>query len=134
MNHITTSTSATRTFFAALLAFAVGLVPANVVSAQSAAFTPATQPTALSATEAVFFAQGILSAQSEAAVKLDELAATPVPPAPLTYADLIGFRNMARNNQNLADLCRFAGNTVIAAYFQGRANTFNELAGLFGEF
>lgn len=133
------NTSTITSLLAALLVFAVALSTPNAVSAQTlqnaqtgtpsalaAAVTP--EPAPLSAPEAVFYMSGVLDAQADGAVRLanTELAAPP-------FTIPVGFRQMSYTNELVANLLRFKGYTIGAAYMQGRADAFKALADLLGE-
>ena len=130
MKHITKNI----TVLAALFVLAVSLSTSTIASAQNAesatpsALVAAAEPAPISATEAVFYVSGILDAQTDGAARL---AAEQSAPLPLALP--VPFRHMSYTNALMANLLRFQGYTIAAAYMQGRADAFKALADLLGE-
>lgn len=102
--------------FAALAAFVLLLALTPAATA-----TPDDPPIA-TATDAVFFAQGMVEAD------LDVAASLALPPN-----ERIPFRHMAHQNQLIGELIERDGWHLAALYFYGRAARFNQAADAAGE-
>ena len=117
------------------LILATLLVLAAVFNTAPTATAQTTQPvppndiataetTSSSATIAVFYTSGVIEAKAE----FLSASASAVP-----VVGNIGFRSMSYINSLVAHLLRLQNSFVPAAYFQGRADAFGQLADLFGE-
>lgn len=104
-------TSLVRVSLLAALLPLIAAVPSN-----------AADPVISNGTEAVFYAHGVISAQTE----IFSSIVTSVTP-------YLPFRQMAGQNRMLADLFRFAGVLPAALFFEGRASAFEQIADLLGE-